>query len=107
TRDGGSFAAVLDALDEETRASATPEAKCHGLLLGAEIARICLSDEEGSKKRVEQALRTMPDDPRAHVQRFCEALAAPEPEEGAPAPATRVKIGELPELAHLAEAAQQ
>ncbi len=107
TRDGGSFATVLDALDEETRASATPEAKCHGLLLGAEIARICLSDEEGSKKRVEQALRTVPGDPRAHVQRFCEALAAPEPEEGAPAPATRVKIPELPELGQLAEAAQQ
>jgi cellulose synthase operon protein C len=106
TRDGD-WAAVLEVLDAETRASTTAEAKCHGSLLGAEIARLCLSDEEGAKKRVEQAHRAMPGDPRAHVQRFCEALAAAEPEEGAQSPLAKMKIPELPELGPLPEAAQQ
>ena len=91
TRDGD-WSAVLEVLDGETRASNTPEARCHGELLGAEIARICLADGDGAKKRVEQALRVLPGDPRAHVQRFCEALAAAESDEatsdgGAPRPA--------------------
>lgn len=100
----GSIAEVQEVLDAETRASATPAAKCHGLLLGAEIARIGLSDDEGAKKRVEQALRVMPGDPRAHVQRLAEALAAADPEDNAPAPATRIRLPDLVELAPLAEA---
>jgi tetratricopeptide (TPR) repeat protein len=112
TRDGD-WSAVLEVLDAETHASATPEAKCHGELLGAEIARICLSDGDGAKKRVEQALRSSPADPRAHVQRFCDALAAELDEatsDGSvpkPAPATRVKLPDLPELGPLPGAAQQ
>jgi cellulose synthase operon protein C len=102
---GGDWAAVQEVLDAETRVAQSPAAKCHGSLLGAEIARIALSDEEGAKKRVDQALRVMQGDPRAHVQRFCEALAAPQPDEGAHAPVTRVKIPELPELSALSEAA--
>jgi lipopolysaccharide biosynthesis regulator YciM len=103
---GGDWAAVQEVLDAETRAASTPAAKVHGSLLGAEIARLALSDEEGYKKRLDQALRTMQGDPRAHVQRFCEALAAPDPEEGH-APVTRVKVPDLPELSALGEAAQQ
>jgi len=106
TRDGN-WTAVLEVLDTETRACATPEARCHGALLGAEIARLCLSDEEGAKKRVEQALRVLPGDPRAHVQRLCEALAAPEPDDGSPPAVVKVRIPDLPELAPLHEAAQQ
>jgi cellulose synthase operon protein C len=106
TRDGD-WAAVLEALDAETRAATTTEARCHGALLGAEIARLRLSDEEGAKKRVEQAQRAMPADPRAHVQRFCEALAAADPEDGTPSPVARLKIPELPELSALHDAAAQ
>ncbi len=106
TRDGD-WAAVLDVLDTETRAAATPEARCHGALFGAEIARLCLSDDEGAKKRVDQALRVLPGDPRAHVQRFCEALATPDPDDGTPPAVTKVQIPNLPELAPLPEAAQQ
>ena len=100
----GALAEVQEVLDAETKASATPAAKCHGLLLGAEIARLGLSDEEGAKKRTEQALRVMPGDPRAHVQRLAEALAAPDPEDNQPVPATRIKLPELDELLPLAQA---
>jgi tetratricopeptide (TPR) repeat protein len=100
----GAFAEVQEVLDAETKASATPDAKAHGLLLGAEIARLALSDDEGAKKRVDQALRVMPGDPRAHVQRIAEALAAADPEDNAPAPPTRVKLPDLAELAPLAAA---
>src|SRR5271155_5077421 len=102
---GGDWAAVQEVLDAETRVAPTPAAKCHGSLFGAEIARLALSDQEGAKKRVDQALRVTQGDPRAHLLRFCEALAAPEPDEGAHAAVTRVKIPELPELTVLAEAA--
>src|SRR5262249_40883458 len=108
TRDGD-WGAVLEVLDAETHASAGPEARCHATLLGAETARRCLSDEEGSKKRVEQAIRVVPGDPRGHVQRFCEVLAAPDDgdERRASAAPSKVKIPDLPELAPLAIAAQQ
>jgi lipoprotein NlpI len=102
----GNWQAVQEVLDVETSAASTPAAKTHGLLLGAEIARLCLSDEEGAKKRAEQAHRLMPTDPRAHVQKLCEALAAPDPEDGHP-PVTKVRIPELPELGELPAAAQQ
>jgi lipopolysaccharide biosynthesis regulator YciM len=103
----GDWANVQEVLEVETRAATTPAARCHGSLLGAEIARLGLSDEEGSKKRVEQALRFTPGDPRAHVQRIGEALAAPDPEEGTPSPLLRLRVPDLPELAPLAEAVQQ
>ena len=44
----------------------------------AEIARLVTSDAEGSKKRVEQAMRAHPNDPRAHVQRLADQLATVE-----------------------------
>ena len=106
TRDGD-WSAVLEALDNETRAATTTEARCHGAALGAEIARLRLGDEEGAKKRIEQAQRAMPGDPRAHVQRFCEALASPDPEAGEASPVAKVKFPELAELAPLQDAAGQ
>src|SRR6202012_3312405 len=83
--------------------------------LGAEIARVVLSDDEGAKKRVEQAMRVMPGDPRAHVQRFCEALAAAESDEsetsdgaGPSRPtASKIKIPAPPELGPPPAAAAQ
>lgn len=103
----GDWAGVLEALDAETRAAATPAARCHGTLLGAEIARLRLSDEEGAGKRIEQALRVSPADPRASVQRLGEALAAPDPDDGSPAPVSRFRLLDHPELAPLADALAQ
>ncbi len=103
----GDWAGVLEVLEAESKSIPTPEARCHGALFGAEIARICQGDDEGAKKRLDQAQRFAPADPRAHVQRFCEALAAPDPEEGAASPLARVRIPDAPELGSLAAAAQQ
>ncbi|APR83363.1 Exonuclease SbcC [Minicystis rosea] len=104
----GEWAAALEVLDAETRAAPTVEARAHGALYGAEIARIVLSDDEGAKKRVEQARTTASGDPRAHVQRLGEALAAPEPEDDSPSPVSRFRLpADVPELAPLADALQQ
>lgn len=104
----GEWAAALDVLDHETRAAATPAARVHGSLLGAEIARLCLSDEDGAKKRMDQALRGMPGDPRAHVQHIAEALAAPDPDDESPSPVARLRLpADHTELAPLVEALAQ
>jgi tetratricopeptide (TPR) repeat protein len=102
----GDWAGVLEVLDAETRTTSSPAARCHGALLGAEIARVSLGDEEDAKKRVEQALRADPSDPRAYIQRFCEVLATPDAEEG-PLPLSKLRISEAPELGPLADAMQQ
>jgi lipopolysaccharide biosynthesis regulator YciM len=98
---------VLEVLEAEARSIPTPAARCHDALLGAEIARLCLNDDEGAKKRLDQALRFAPTDPRAHVQRFCEALGAAEVEADLPSAASKVRIPEGPEMGPLAEAAAQ
>lgn len=103
----GEWASALEVLDAETRAASTPAARCHGAMLGAEIARIQLSDEDGAKKRVEQALRGVPADPRAHVQRLAEALAALDPDDDSPSPVSRLRLPDHAELAPLAEALHQ
>ena len=103
----GNWAGVVEVLEAESKSIPTPEARCHGALFGAEIARICQGDEESAKKRFDQAQRVAPADPRAHVQRFCEALAAADAEDGAASPLTKVRIPDAPELASLAAAAQQ
>jgi hypothetical protein len=101
------WSAVLEVLDAEARAIPTPAARCHDALLAAEISRICLGDEEGAKKRLDQAMRYAPTDPRAHVRRFCEALGAPEPDAGMPSAASKVRFPEGAELGPLAEASAQ
>ena len=101
----GDWPAVLEVLEAESKSIPTPEARCHGALFGAEIARICQTDDESARKRLDNAQRIAPADPRAYVQRFCEALAAADAEDGAPAPLTKVRIPDAPELAPLAEAA--
>lgn len=103
----GDWAGVLEVLETESKSIPTPEARCHSALFGAEIARIIQSDDEGAKKRLDQAQRVVPEDPRAHVQRLAEALAAADPEDGAPSPLTKVRIPDAPQLAPLAEAMRQ
>ncbi|WP_437906949.1 hypothetical protein WME95_03215 [Sorangium sp. So ce327] len=99
--------AALEALESETRVLGTPVARCHNLVLGAELCRIPLADPEGAHKRFELAARTHPADPRAHVQRFCEALAAPDSDAAASAVLAKFRLPEAPELAPLAAASAQ
>jgi tetratricopeptide (TPR) repeat protein len=98
---------VLEVLEVEAKSIPTPDARCHGALFGAEIARLIQGDDEGAKKRLDQAQRAAPEDPRAYVQRLAEALAAADPEDGAPAPISKVRVPDAAPLAPLAEAARQ
>ncbi|MGK4007450.1 hypothetical protein WMF31_32815 [Sorangium sp. So ce1036] len=103
----GDLPAALDALEAETRVLGVPAARCHNLVLGAEIARVSLEDPEGAHKRMELAARTHPADPRPHVQRFCDALAAPDADAAASAALARFRLPDAPELAPLAAACAQ
>ncbi|WP_044985495.1 tetratricopeptide repeat protein [Sorangium cellulosum] len=102
----GDLPAALDALEAETRILGTPAARCHNLVLGAELSRISLADPDGAHKRLELAARMHPADPRPHVQRFCEALAAPDSDAQASAIA-KFRLPDAPELAPLAAACAQ
>jgi hypothetical protein len=103
----GDSKAVLDALDAEMRVLPTPAAKCHSVLLGAEISRLRLSEPEAAKKRFELAARTMPSDPRAHLQRFCEALAATDADPSSPAQLPRMPLPDAKGIAPLGKAFTQ
>ncbi|WP_437486455.1 hypothetical protein WME75_03630 [Sorangium sp. So ce1014] len=103
----GDLPAVLEALESETRILGTPAARCHNLALGAELSRISLADPEGAHKRLELASRMHPADPRAHVQRFCDALAAPDTDAAASATIAKLRLPDAPELAPLAAACAQ
>lgn len=100
----GDHSGVLEALDAEIRSLPTAAARCHNALLGAEIARISAGDPEAAHKRLELGLRAQPSDPRAHVHRFCEALAS----DGVEAQAlTKLRLPDAPELAPLGAAYAQ
>ncbi len=92
----GDWQGALAALDAETRVAPTAAARCHGLWLGSEIARLRLGDREAARKRAEHAVRAAPADPRGHLQRFAEGLADPSGD------AEIVKIKLPPEPAELA-----
>ncbi|WP_437677632.1 hypothetical protein [Sorangium sp. So ce131] len=103
----GDMLATLEAMESETRILGAPAARCHNLALGAEISRIALADPEGAHKRLELAARTHPADPRPHVQRFCEALAAPDADAAASATIAKFRLPDAPELAPLGAACAQ
>ncbi|WP_437814756.1 hypothetical protein [Sorangium sp. So ce1078] len=103
----GDLPAALEALESETRILGTPAARCHNLVLGAELSRIPLADPEGAHKRLELASRMHPADPRPHVQRFCDALAAPDADAAASATIAKFRLPDAPELAPLAAACAQ
>ncbi len=101
------FRAMLESLDSEARAVHVPAVRSHTTSLGAEVARLRLGDPEAAGKRIELSIRAQAFDPRGHVQRFCEALAAPDPEGGAAPAFAKVHVPEVPQLAHLAAATAQ
>jgi len=69
---------AVEVLDAEARLAPTPASRCHAAMVGAEILRVRQEDEEGAHKHIDVAQRALPSDPRAHVQRFCEALSQPD-----------------------------
>ncbi len=94
------WAAVATALETETRASPTPEARAHASLLSAELHRLVLGDTTAAKRKLEQAARALPSDPRAHVMKLAEQL-------GQSADVPRVRWPEAPALATLVQATHQ
>ena len=73
-----SFTDLVPALEAEGRVAPTPAARAHSALVGAEISRVVAGDPEGAAKRLEMAVRAVPGDPRAHVQKLAADLATPE-----------------------------
>jgi predicted Zn-dependent protease len=95
----GDFNAVVQALQNESRSASTPAARAHGALLAAEIARIVHGDKDLSNKRLEQAIRALPSDPRGQVTRLATAL-------GESDSVPKIRWPEEAELAPLVEATQ-
>ncbi len=100
------FRAMLDTLDGEARAVHIPAVRAHTTSLGAEVARLRLGEPDAANKRIELSIRAQGTDPRGHVQRFCEALAAAETEDS-PSPLTKIHLPEGPQLAELAAGTAQ
>lgn len=99
---------ALEVLDTEARLSPTAASRCHAAVLGAEVARLQLDDDEGAKKRLDLAQGALASDPRPYVQRFCEALGSTEDGGAAFAfPFTKVRAPEGDELASLRDAFTQ
>jgi cellulose synthase operon protein C len=71
----GDWSAVAQTLQSENRTAATPAAKVHGALLAAGIARLASDDPELSNKRLDQAMRAAPTDPRPYLGRLATAIA--------------------------------
>ncbi len=76
----GDFVHAAEVMEPEVRHMPTAEGRVHAAWLAAEVARLVQRDDVQAKRRVDQALRALPADPRASVQKFAEAAAAlPEP----------------------------
>lgn len=67
---------VSTALEIETRASATADARLHAACLNAEIRRVAFGDAEGALQRADLAVRLDPTDPRPHLLRVSSHLGA-------------------------------
>src|SRR5262249_53306911 len=87
----GDWRGVLDALEHEVRVSPSPAARCHGALLHAAIARHRFGDAATAGRGLDFAVRVLPGDPRAYVERIAEALASA-PDDGAAVALTRVRL---------------
>jgi hypothetical protein len=84
-------------LEAENRAVSAPVARAHGALFAAALARIVEGDRDAAQKRLDQAMRALPADPRAYVNRLASAIA-----EGATLP--KVRWPDAAEVAPLAAA---
>jgi hypothetical protein len=84
-------------LDAESRSASAPLARAHAALFAAALARMAQGDRESLQKRLDQAMRALPSDPRAYVDRLVSAIA-----DGAALP--KVRWPDASELAPLAAA---
>ncbi|MFO0552913.1 MAG: tetratricopeptide repeat protein [Polyangiaceae bacterium] len=72
---GGDFPAAAEIMEAELRRMQAGDGRAHTAWLSAEVARLVQRDDQAAKKRTEQAMRSLPSDPRPGIQRFCEVLA--------------------------------
>ncbi|MEZ4373369.1 MAG: hypothetical protein R3B07_21275 [Polyangiaceae bacterium] len=82
---------VAVALDQEAITSPTPESRAHSAYFCAEINRVVLEDADAASKKLDNAQRLAPSDPRAYVFKLARELAA-----GSAAP--NVRLPDSPEL---------
>lgn len=95
------WAAVATALDSEIRSSPNPESRCHAANLLAHLQRHVLGDAEGGMvRRLDLAIRALPEDARAYVTKLAGLLAhSPDP--------PRMRLQEGRGLYRLAQALEQ
>jgi len=91
---------ALEVLDSEARVLPTNAARVHAAMLGSEVARLRIEDEDGAKKRLDVAQRIDASDPRPYVQRFADALG----DLTDPTAFTKVRAPEAKELAPIRDA---
>lgn len=91
---------ALEVLDSEARVLPTNAARVHAAMVGSEVARLRIEDEDGAKKRLDVAQRTDASDPRPHVQKFVETLG----DVADPTAFTKVRAPETKELAPIRDA---
>jgi lipoprotein NlpI len=91
---------VASLLEVETRSAATPEARLHAAYLCAEVHRLQLDDREAARKKFDLCARAQVEDPRAHVMRLIEQLAAT----NAP---PKLRLPDAAELAELSNAVDE
>jgi tetratricopeptide (TPR) repeat protein len=94
------FKSVAAALEVETRASPSPEARVHAAWLSSEVSRLLLGDPAGAQKKWDLALRVLPSDPRAPLMKLGQALAPS-------AKPSELRLPDVPELGALAHAASE
>jgi hypothetical protein len=91
------FQGLNEQLEVEAKNSPTATSRAHSVLLASEILRLIDRDEEAASRKLEQVLRVLPSDPRAHVLKVAAEL-------GASNKAPRYRWPEDPALAGLVEA---
>lgn len=91
---------VLALLEAETKAAPSLDARMHGLLLQASVLLRIHNEPDAAMRLFDTAARTASSDPRAHVEKFVQALV--EANDRAPAP----QWPQAPQLGTLARAAE-
>jgi cellulose synthase operon protein C len=70
----GDWKLVASTLELELRGAPASDAHAHAVYLDAEVQRLCLADDAAANQRFDAALRSEPDDPRAHLAKLGAAL---------------------------------
>jgi lipopolysaccharide biosynthesis regulator YciM len=69
------FEGLLEPLEVESRTAGTALGRAHAAILSAEILRHTLKDPEAAAKKLDQAARLLPSDPRPHLIRVASELS--------------------------------